>query len=159
MTTRIEAPVFFAVRTSHTEDPLGNHAARSDPWTQIVGDLHIPGVFTVDPVQAESSERPLEVCQSRTCAIANASSIRRIEWQTTCTILVSWSDSRYGRFVDQTWRAGFARTNGICGLTGKSVRRGDPVFRPLHRGNTAPKNAFDMILANTVPNGTEITFD
>jgi hypothetical protein len=91
--------------------------------------------------------------------MANASSISRIEWQTTCTILVSWSDSTLGRYVDQTWRAGFARTDGICGLTGKTVRRGDPVFRPLQRGDATPKNAFDMILADTVPNENETTFD
>jgi hypothetical protein len=159
MTTHIEVSVSFAGRMSHTEDQLGNHAEKIDPWTQIVGDLHFPGVFTVDPVRPPSSDHPLGVLQSLTGVMANASSIRRIEWQTTCTILVSWSDSRYGSYVDQTWRAGFARINGICGLTGKPVRRGDPVFRPLQRNNAAPKNAFDMILASTVPNGTEITFD
>jgi hypothetical protein len=159
MSTRIETSALFAGPTSHTEDLHGKHTERIDPWTQIVGDLHIPGVFTADRIQRSSSDAPLGVSQSRTDAIANGSSIRRIEWQTTCTILVSWSDSRYGRCVDQTWRAGFARINGICGLTGKSVRRGDPVFRPLPHGNASPKNASDMILANTVPNGTEITFD
>ncbi|MBN3752176.1 DUF3331 domain-containing protein [Paraburkholderia sp. Tr-20389] len=109
---------------------------RIDPWSQIVGRLHDRPRFVVQP--------------NPTAAMANASSIRRIEWQTTCTILVTWSDSTLGRFEDQTWRAGFARTSGICGLTGVAVRRGDPVFRPLQKGGVMPRNALDMILANTL---------
>jgi len=121
--------------------------------------LHSRAASEVDPVQKPVAQN---LPQSRTSikpAMANASSISRIEWQTTCTILVSWSDSTLGRYVDQTWRAGFARTDGICGLTGKPVRRGDPVFRPLQRADAAPKNAFDMILADTLPDAKEITFD
>jgi hypothetical protein len=88
-------------------------------------------------------------------AKANASSIRRIEWQTTRTVLVSWSDSTLGRYEDQTWRAGFARTAGFCGLTGVPVRRGDVVFRPFQRGGATPTNALDMILADTLPSAEE----
>ncbi|ACC74651.1 DUF3331 domain-containing protein [Paraburkholderia phymatum] len=114
--------------------------SRVDPWSQIVTGLH---------------DRPRFVPQwDPTAAMANASSIRRIEWQTSCTILVSWSDSTLGRFEDQTWRAGFARTSGVCGLTGVPVRRGDPVFRPLQKGGVMPRNALDMILARTLPHGS-----
>lgn len=82
--------------------------------------------------------------------MANILSIRRIERQTESTILVSWSDPTLGRYQDQTWRAGFARVAGVCGLTGMPVRRGDPVFRPVVRGGFRPLNAFDMILADTL---------
>jgi hypothetical protein len=84
------------------------------------------------------------------CSMANVVSIRRIERQTESTILVSWSDPTLGRYQDQTWRAGFARVAGICGLTGLPVRRGDPVFRPVVRSGFRPLNAFDMILAETL---------
>lgn len=131
----------------------------TDPWVQIVGGLRSRAVSAAESIQKPVAHCLLNRCASMRSAMANASSIRRIEWQTACTILVSWSDSTLGRYVDQTWRAGFARTDGICGLTGKPVRRGDPVFRPLQRGDAAPKNAFDMILADTVPNAKEITFD
>jgi hypothetical protein len=134
----------------------GIHVNRNDPWVQIVGDLHCRAASEVDPMPKPNYHRLLN-CASMWSAMANASSIRRIEWQTTCTILISWSDSTLGRYVDQIWRAGFARTDGVCGLTGKPVRRGDAVFRPLQRGGDAPKNAFDMILAETVPNAKEIT--
>lgn len=111
----------------------------TDPWTQIVGGLEHP----VPIIQGWR-----ELCTPTRTAMANASSIHRIEWQTTCTVLISWSDSTLGRFDEQTWRAGFARTSGICGLTGMPVRRGDPVFRPLPRGGVKPTNAFDMIRAD-----------
>ncbi|GAB2891127.1 hypothetical protein GCM10027093_27780 [Paraburkholderia jirisanensis] len=77
--------------------------------------------------------------------------ISRIEWQTSCTILVSWSDPTRGRYVDQIWRMGFARRSGICLLTSTPVQRGDPVFRPLYRKGAEPPNARDMILAATLP--------
>jgi hypothetical protein len=123
---------------------------RIDPWMQIVSVLHGRARFVAQPDPAPAVRRPRERCRSMSAGMANASSIRRIEWQTTCTILVSWSDSTLGRIEDQTWRAGYARTSGICGLTGVPVRRGDPVFRPLQKGGVTPRNAFDMILANTL---------
>ena len=132
---------------------------KTDPWVQIVGGLHRRAASEVDPIQKPVAQHLPKGRGSIGSAMANASSISRIEWQTTCTILVSWSDSTLGCYVDQTWRAGFARTDGVCGLTGKPVRRGDPVFRPLQRADATPKNAFDMILADTVPNAKEITFD
>jgi hypothetical protein len=123
---------------------------RIDPWMQIVGVLRGRARFVAQPDPSIAARGPRERCGSMSMAMANASSIRRIEWQTTCTILVSWSDSTLGRFEDQTWRAGFARTSGVCGLTGVPVRRGDPVFRPLQKGGVTPRNALDMILADTL---------
>ena len=123
---------------------------RIDPWMQIVSGLHGRARFVAQPSPAPAARGPRERCGSMTTAMANAVSIRRIEWQTTCTILVSWSDSTLGRFEDQTWRAGFARTSGVCGLTGVPVRRGDPVFRPLQKGGVTPRNALDMIRADTL---------
>jgi Domain of unknown function (DUF3331) len=77
--------------------------------------------------------------------------ISRIERQTSCTILVSWSDPTRGRYVDQLWRVGYARGAGTCLLTGMPVKRRDPVFRPFYRKGASPQNARDMILAATVP--------
>ncbi|CAB3768907.1 DUF3331 domain-containing protein [Paraburkholderia humisilvae] len=84
-------------------------------------------------------------------SMANVSTIRRIERQTESTLLVSWSDPTLGRYQDQTWRAGFARRPGVCGLTGMPVCRGDAVYKPVVRGGAKPLNAFDMILASALP--------
>ncbi len=80
-------------------------------------------------------------------AMANVSSITRIEWATPGTILISWSDSTLGRYQDQLWRAGFAHASSVCGLTGATVRRGDAVFRPVARVRDRPVNVSDVILA------------
>jgi hypothetical protein len=121
-----------------------------DPWQRIVSGLHGCIRVTVQLSRTPEIDGSRERCNAMMSPIANASSIRRIEWQTSCTILVSWSDSTLGRYEDQTWRAGFARTTGICGLTGLPVRRGDAVFRPLQRVGATPTNALDMILARHV---------
>jgi hypothetical protein len=122
----------------------------TDPWLQIVQVLQGHARFDAPKNSMPVPRRFHEPYRSMATAMANASSIRKIEWQTTCTILISWSDSTLGRFDEQTWRAGFARAPGICGLTGMPVRRGDPVFRPLPRGGVSPTNALDMIRADTL---------
>ncbi|WP_109480475.1 DUF3331 domain-containing protein [Paraburkholderia sp. C35] len=122
--------------------------SRIDPWSHIVSGLHERKAINAQPDSALAVRHARERNSPMPPAMANAASIRRIEWQTTCTILVSWSDSTLGRIEDQTWRAGFARASGVCGLTGEPVRRGDPVFRPLQRGGVLPRNAFDMIRAD-----------
>lgn len=128
---------------------------RIDPWRQIVSSLHSRSRFAAHlhraPVLAESLGRR----NAMTCAMANALFIRRIEWKTTSTILVSWSDPTLGRYEDQSWRAGFAHTTGICRLTGMPVRPGDAVFRPRQFGGTTLTNALDMILADALRGAEE----
>lgn len=115
----------------------------NDPWLEILGELYGSGT-ALDRLTRNSARDGLP------CNAQGGLVISRIEWQTSCTILVSWSDSTRGRYVDQTWRLGYARTAGVCRLTGVPVRRGDPVFRPLYRKDAEPTNARDMILASGV---------
>jgi hypothetical protein len=123
---------------------------RIGPWCHIVDCLRagVPGTapstrkLATYAMQARRNPAPK--------TMTDASAIKRIEWQTVHTILVSWSDSTLGQYHDQTWRAGFARAPGVCGLTGVPVRRGDAVFRPFVRGGIAPMNAPVMILAKTL---------
>ncbi|MGF6754386.1 DUF3331 domain-containing protein [Paraburkholderia sp. GAS334] len=124
--------------------------SRTDPWFQIVNWLRGCTPDTTRLTRRPALHASRNFRNPKPCAMANASSISHIEWQTARTILISWSDSTLGRYQDQTWRAGFARTSGVCGLTGVPVRRGDAVFRPLIRAAIKPTNAFDMILAETL---------
>jgi hypothetical protein len=123
-----------------------------DPWSHIVKGLRGHPHDIGDAIR-KASFASRDFDDSLRCGMANILSIRRIERQTESTILVSWSDPTLGRYQDQTWRAGFARVAGVCGLTGMPVRRGDPVFRPVVRGGFRPLNAFDMILADTLSRG------
>ncbi|SIT45964.1 conserved hypothetical protein [Paraburkholderia piptadeniae] len=53
------------------------------------------------------------------------------------TVSVFWSDATLGR-SEQAWRLGRARIDSYCLLTGKRIRYGDKVFRPLtHQGSLA----------------------
>ncbi|MBP0589414.1 DUF3331 domain-containing protein [Paraburkholderia sp. LEh10] len=86
----------------------------------------------------------------------NTSSINLIEWQTTSTIHVSWSNPTLGRYEAQTWRAGLARMSGVCVLTGALIYKGDAVFRPLLRTRTDPANAHEMILMKMLTQQAQI---
>ncbi|EEA02770.1 hypothetical protein BH160DRAFT_1930 [Burkholderia sp. H160] len=125
---------------------------RPDPWSQVIGQLSAHWHETASAVCPASGRRNR---RSRT-AVAHAvfngrvPTIRSIEWQTDTTVLVSWSDATRGSYLDQTWREGYARVRGVCALSGMSVKRGDVVFRPFHRGAAPPSNAHDMILATVL---------
>jgi hypothetical protein len=123
-----------------------------DPWSQIIGVLsaHWSGTSPTVALTSTSGRAKRRTCTLVTQATLEVSTIRNLEWQTDTTVLVSWSDATRGSYLDQTWRAGYARVGGVCALSGESVKRGDVVFRPLHRGVARPSNAFDMILASVL---------
>jgi len=65
------------------------------------------------------------------------------------TVTVSWQDALSGSYGHQSWRASLAKRAGRCVLSGRAIKRGDPVFRP---GSTQPPpgNANAMILSSCV---------
>ncbi|MFP6560171.1 DUF3331 domain-containing protein [Paraburkholderia sp. B3] len=69
---------------------------------------------------------------------------------TSRLIVVSWQTSTAGRYGYQTWQKGVASRNGLCSLTGQSIRRGDTVFRPKGGTSQRPVNWDEMILAENV---------
>lgn len=123
-----------------------------DPWSQIIGRLSAHWHETASAVCEASGRRNRRSRPMAAHAVFNGrlSTIRSIEWQTDTTVLVSWSDATRGSYLDQTWRAGYARVRGVCALSGMSVKRGDVVFRPFHRGTAPPSNALEMILASVL---------
>jgi hypothetical protein len=66
---------------------------------------------------------------------------------TTATVV--WRDSTSGCYEDQIWRGVVARTSGVCAVTGRSIKRGDRVYRP-RATRPAPTNANAMILSDVV---------
>ena len=46
------------------------------------------------------------------------------------TATVAWRDSTSGCYEDQIWRGVVARTSGVCAVSGRSIKRGDRVYRP-----------------------------
>lgn len=121
-----------------------------DPWSRIIGRLSSHWHETASTVRQGSGRRNRRSRPVVARAACGAATIRRIEWQTETTVLVSWSDATRGSYVDQTWRAGYARVRGVCAFSGMPVERGDAVFRPFYRGAAPPSNALDMILASVL---------
>jgi hypothetical protein len=68
------------------------------------------------------------------------------------TATVAWRDSTSGCYEDQIWRGVVARTSGICAVSGRSIKRGDRVYRP-RATRPAPTNANAMILSDVVESG------
>lgn len=73
-----------------------------------------------------------------------------LEQLSSKTLSVCWSDPRTGHYADQVWRIGLARMDSFCVLTGRPIRRGDPVFRPRACETYFPANRNRMILAAAV---------
>jgi hypothetical protein len=66
------------------------------------------------------------------------------------TVSVCWSDARMGRYSEQTWRLGRARTESYCLLTGRQIRYGDRIFRPRTEQGYLTPDHNRMILACAV---------
>ena len=77
-----------------------------------------------------------------------------IELPTPRTATVSWCDPLSGYYGHQTWRVALAKQGGECVLSGKSIKRGDFIYRPA-TCQPPPGNAGAMIIASElVPQGT-----
>lgn len=65
------------------------------------------------------------------------------------TVTVSWRDALSGSYGHQVWRTSLAKRPGRCVLSGQTIKRGDPVYRP---GSAQPRpgNAGAMILASCI---------
>lgn len=74
-------------------------------------------------------------------------SITVIERHSPTSVVLRWC-SRCCHYGDQLWSRQMARSAGICAVTGKYIKRGDPVFRPKNRGRTTPANTDAMIHAS-----------
>jgi hypothetical protein len=78
---------------------------------------------------------------------ANVAIVARIS---RTAISVSWSDPCVGRFTEQIWSRAYAHDAAVCALTGRPIRRGEPVFRP-HAGDACGLPYRELaILASTV---------
>nr|WP_242665749.1 DUF3331 domain-containing protein [Paraburkholderia ginsengiterrae] len=80
--------------------------------------------------------------------LLRGASVRVIDRPTATTAVVAWSDPTFCFYGDQVWRAGIARHQGICAISGRLIRRGDEVYKPSRR--PTPANAMAMILSVVV---------
>jgi hypothetical protein len=90
---------------------------------------------------------------SRGAACASSShvqvQVQVIERLSDTSISVLWQDATRCRYVDQGWSRCRARVKGRCALSGATIRRDEPVYKPRVR-TAIPANASAMILARVL---------
>ncbi|MDR5753168.1 MULTISPECIES: DUF3331 domain-containing protein [unclassified Caballeronia] len=123
-----------------------------DPWSQTVGWLTLQSAAT--NVRARDPQRENEAIATRARCIGDAPThanvvVSVIDRPTSSTATVAWCDPRSCRYGDQVWRASVARQPGVCALSGRSIGRGDAIYRP-RACRPSPLNAGAMILATVV---------
>jgi hypothetical protein len=75
--------------------------------------------------------------------------IKVLERQGPTAATVSWSDPTAGCYGEQRWRRDIARKSGVCAMSGRTIARGDAVYRP-RRVQPTPRNIEAMILASVM---------
>ncbi|WP_460904889.1 DUF3331 domain-containing protein [Paraburkholderia jirisanensis] len=96
----------------------------------------------------EPDSRKTFLCEAGPNEVGGVSIIEKLSSQ---TLSVSWSDPRAGRYSEQVWRLGRARFDARCAVSGRPIRRGEAVFRPLSNRSAHPARRDQMILASSVP--------
>lgn len=114
-------------------------------WTWVVGSLSgLPSVNGLDSRVTRKARLSQVVAPYR---VDCRPSVVALEINANREVLVSWSDSTRGHYAYQRWVIGTSRGNGRCALSGRSIRRGDQVYRPQWRAADCPANGAEMILA------------
>jgi hypothetical protein len=75
--------------------------------------------------------------------------IRVLERHGLDVATVSWSDATAGCYGEQFWRRGVARKSGVCAMSGRTIAKGDAIYRP-RRVQPLPRNIEAMILASVM---------
>ena len=133
---------------------------QANPWTKVVSrlshfasddDILAEACHTVDcgshTPRTAKGDAPR---QARLSAGQYQCKVSAIERQSDMSVLVSWCDATMCHYVDQLWTRVTARNSGHCALTGKHIRKGDPIFKPRTRGRYCPANRDEMILVTAV---------
>lgn len=95
-------------------------------------------------------ERRVRKSSSDASEIATTSALVRVlERRSENSMIILWQDATRCYYGDQVWCRCRSATTGVCALSGKSILRGDPVYRP-RRGPCPPANAQAMILASAI---------
>ncbi|MFP3796515.1 DUF3331 domain-containing protein [Paraburkholderia sp. SIMBA_027] len=130
-------------------------AMQSDPWAHT---LLVLSRLACAPGEAPRAARTRKTASPRLAAASrpqgalgarSSAAVRIVERPTPMTASIIWMDPTACRYGEQIWRCTKARRNGVCVLSGESIRRGDEIYRPFGR-RPAPANAESMMLATRV---------
>jgi hypothetical protein len=132
------------------------HPMLLDPWS---GTLAMLESRTGRAAERGNAARRLNAgCTGRGVfvpAVAPCVNIRVLERLSDSTLALSWHDPTSFNYSEQVWALCTARKGGTCALSGQSIRRGQPVYRPRRVGSSVPLNSGAMILARALTPVTE----
>ncbi|NLP64824.1 DUF3331 domain-containing protein [Paraburkholderia sacchari] len=127
--------------------------ANDEPWKQTILLLERASRSSAD---AEADQEGVKRKATRACSPQRASRsashtvfsgrIRVLERLSSTVVSLCWHDATFGHYADQIWKRTHSRRKTVCTVTGRTVNRGDAVYRPYRRG-TWPANANHSILA------------
>jgi hypothetical protein len=83
------------------------------------------------------------------CGLPPSAFVSVLERCSPTSVSICWCDATSGRYGDQLWKLRVARGRAVCALTGKTIRRGDLIYRPCVRGRS-PANADQAIAADAL---------
>jgi hypothetical protein len=122
-----------------------------DPWMQTIGLLSVPASGSrgcgVGPNE-DNGARHVDG------TALHGVTVSLVERQKSSTATISWRDSTRCCYGDQVWCASRARTEGVCAMSGRPIRRGDAVYKPRPY-RPAPRNADAMILTSALDDATQ----
>jgi hypothetical protein len=127
------------------------HPSLQDPWSRTLAMLEIHASRPPERSAARACSTPALVQRAaprRTFGVDQAQcvSIRVLERLSESTLALSWHDPTSFNYSEQVWALCTARKGGTCALSGQSIRRGQPVYRPRRVGSSMPLNSGAMIL-------------
>jgi hypothetical protein len=107
------------------------------------------GWLTIVRQLSERSSGPPEPPVAAISSGTGQAEVHPVERLTPRTVTVDWCEPGACHYTEQTWVAGAANRSGHCAVTGKVIRRGDPIYRP--RPTRPPtQNAAAMIAAEQI---------
>lgn len=137
------------------------HPSLMDPWSRTLAMLDARSSRPTDV-----TERPAFATRSlvrnlpdkNACIGASEGrcvNIRVLERLSESTLSLSWHDPTSFNYSEQVWALCTARKRGTCALSGQTIRRGQPVYRPRRVGSSVPLNSGAMILALALTPGEQ----
>jgi hypothetical protein len=128
---------------------MQNNIRTSDPWLHAVKMLKRSNDSSFQHSEPKPVQAPTGIHSRQGVHRRNNTSVKVLEKPTRTTATVAWLDSTSCHYGDQSWSLRVARFNGVCALTGETVRKGDRVYQPRKSGHP-PLNANAMILSSVL---------
>jgi hypothetical protein len=131
------------------------HPSLLDPWSRTLAMLDSRAGRAAERTVARVCMPPTLVQRQAQRAVQNSQearcvNIRVLERLSESTLALSWHDPTSFNYSEQVWALCTARKGGTCALSGQSIRRGQPVYRPRRVGSSVPLNSGAMILAGAL---------